>query len=128
MRVIDEAGNYSQIRYQIHVLGPRSEEKKIEKKKKETKMKTETKELQTQKETQKQEKISEMLFFDPPEIVLQDSKFVPDGDGYICRTKTKNCSINLSLSGTQSGIVYSWDYGDGERVTSKNPRSHSYNI
>jgi hypothetical protein len=36
--VIDEAGNYSQIRYQIHVLGPKLE-KELQTKKKDTKTK-----------------------------------------------------------------------------------------
>jgi hypothetical protein len=127
MRVIDESENYSQIRYRIHVLGPRTDiEKEKKMKKKETKTNDGSGELELEKEIQNQIKIPEVSFFDPPEILLQDSKFVPDGDGYICRTKNKTCSINLVLSGTQNDIVYSWDYGDGDILISKNPRSHSY--
>jgi hypothetical protein len=121
--VIDESGNSTEIRYRIHVLGPKPDiEKEKKTKKKETKK--EADEMNIEKESQT--KISEISFFDPPEIVLQDSKFVPDGDGYICRTKNKTCSINLTLSGTQPDIMYRWDYGDGDIIDSKNPRSHSY--
>jgi hypothetical protein len=127
MRVIDEAENYTQIRYRIHVLGPRIDgEKETKKKEVKAKAKMGTGEREMREISENESKISEMSFFDPPEVILQNSKFVPDGDGYVCLTKSKSCSINLTLSGAQPDIVYSWDYGDGDILTSKNPRSHSY--
>ena len=45
-----------------------------------------------------------MDFFDPPMIALQKSKFVETDDGYLCRTKTKTCSLNLILSGDPFGL------------------------
>lgn len=67
-----------------------------------------------------------MDFFDPPIITLQDSKFVEGDDRYLCRTTTRTCSLNLTLSGTEKGIIYTWYYDDGDIVTSKNPRSKSF--
>jgi hypothetical protein len=79
MRVIDEAGNYSQIRYRIHVLGPKPDiEKEKKMKKKETKTKGGSGELNLEKSTQNQTKISEISFFDPPGVILQTSRFVPE--------------------------------------------------
>ena len=61
-----------------------------------------------------------MDFFDPPIITLQDSKFVEGDDRYLCRTTTRTCSLNLTLSGAEKGIIYTWYYDDGDIVTSKN--------
>ncbi len=69
-----------------------------------------------------------MDFFDPPTIDLQKSKFTKIGDRYLCTTKTKSCSINLTLSGAQKNIIYTWKYDDGEIIISKNPRSKSIPI
>ncbi len=99
MRVIDESGNYTQIRYRIHVLGPRIDgEKERKMKKKEKNTKDTIEELKIGEAIQSQKKIPEMSFFDPPKVILQNSRFIPDGDGYICTTKSKTCSINLTLS------------------------------
>ena len=67
-----------------------------------------------------------MDFFDPPIIALQDSKFAEGDDRYLCRTTAKTCSLNLTLSGAEKGIIYTWYYDDGDIVTSKNPRSKSF--
>jgi hypothetical protein len=67
-----------------------------------------------------------MDFFDPPTIALQKSKFTRIDDRYICRTTTRTCSLNLSLSGAEKGVVYTWEYDDGDIITSKNPRSKSF--
>jgi hypothetical protein len=67
-----------------------------------------------------------MNFFDPPMITLQKSKFTEVDDRYLCRTTTRDCSLNLTLSGAEKGIVYTWYYDDGDITVSKNPRSKSF--
>ena len=49
----------------------------------------------------KKKKLKKMDFFDPPSVALQKSKFIEINDGYLCRTKTKTCSLNLTLSGAE---------------------------
>jgi hypothetical protein len=114
------------------VLGPKSEEekKKIRIKKE---IDTETKsEKSWVSETlgwqKKNKKIQKIDFFDPPTISLQSSKFIETDDGYICRTTTKTCSLNLTLSGIERWISYTWEYDDGDIITSKNPRSKNLSI
>ena len=67
-----------------------------------------------------------MVFFDPPKILLQKSKFTEKDNTYICYTHSKSCSLNLNLSNSQKGIVYRWKYDDGEIIVSKNPKSRSF--
>ena len=69
-----------------------------------------------------------MDFFDPPTITLQKSKFIEIDGGYLCRTKTKTCSLNLTLSGVEKGIMYNWAYDDREVISSKNPRSQKLSL
>jgi hypothetical protein len=124
--VVDVAGNMSEIRYRIHVLGPRNEEEAIKTKKTKDPSLRGTKQSSTTKV--KKKKVKEMDFFDPPTITLQNSKFVETDDTYLCRTKTKTCSLNLTLSGVEKGIIYTWTYDDGEVIISRNPRSKSLSI
>jgi hypothetical protein len=118
--VIDTSGNYDEIRYIIHVLGPKPEEEKIKTKKIRDSSVTKTKESSKKKKKKNPKKID---FFDPPIITLQNSKFTEMDDRYLCRTRTKTCSLNLTLSGAEKGIEYTWQYDDGDIVTSENPRS-----
>ncbi len=124
LRVMDSAGNMTQIRYHIHVLGvPEKWEKPKEEKK------TKTKQIKNESispKIKKKKNPKKITFFEPPNLVLQNSKFTETRDGYICRTNTKTCSLNLSLSGSQKGIIYSWIYDNGEGIISKNPKSKSF--
>jgi hypothetical protein len=120
--VIDIAGNVAEIRYRIHVLGPRDKEEKKAKTKDKTKVKVE------KEKPVKRKKMKKMDFFDPPMITLQKSKFTETDDHYLCRTTTKTCSLNLTLSGTTKGIIYTWTYDDGEVISSKNPRSKKLSL
>ncbi|NRH21280.1 lamin tail domain-containing protein [Candidatus Gracilibacteria bacterium] len=128
LRVIDANNNVSSIKYTIHVLGnqdtKKEESQKIEKK---TKIKS------TQVKTKKIEKIkikksNKTIFFEPPEIILQKSHFTKSENGFICHTTKKSCSLNLTLSGAQKGIVYAWRYDNGELQVSKNPRSQALSL
>jgi hypothetical protein len=128
-RVIDSSGNYDEIRYIIHVLGPKTEEEKIKTKKVKDPSLMKTKESSKKKKKKLIEmypREKKMDFFDPPIVTLQDSKFVEVDDRYICRTTTKTCSLNLTLSWAKKGITYTWTYDDGDIITSKNPRSKSF--
>ena len=126
LRVVDLAGNMSEIRYRIHVLGPRDKEEKIKTKEIKDPSLRGTKQSSTTKTKKKKPK--KMDFFDPPTISLQKSKFTITDDGYLCRTKTKTCSLNLTLSGAEKWILYTWIYDDGVTLTSKNPKSKSLSI
>jgi hypothetical protein len=97
--VIDTAGNYDEIRYIIHVLGPRIEEVKIKTKKVKDPSLRGTK--QSSKIKVKKKKLKKMNFFDPPMIMLQKSKFTETDYHYLCRTTTRDCSLNLTLSGAE---------------------------
>ncbi len=125
LRVIDRSGNVASVRYNIHVLGPRAvweptlTEKKISHK--ELSKNTNKWNILPKKKTKKKPK--KMTFFDPPKIILQNSKFVEKNNRYLCLTKTKTCSLNLSLSPSQPGIIYTWIYDNGVPVTTKNPKS-----
>jgi hypothetical protein len=136
-RVIDTAGNYDEIRYIVHVLGPKPEEEKIKTKKIKdpslTKTKKEKSWVSEASGWRKKKKLIEMYprekkmdFFDPPTVILQKSKFIEVDDLYLCRTTTKTCSLNLTLSGAEKGILYTWTYDDWDMITSKNPRSKSF--
>lgn len=71
----------------------------------------------------KKKKIKKITFFDPPEIVLQKSKFSLDKNNLTCRTNTKSCSLNLKIDNPTSGIQYTWEYENGEKIISANPKS-----
>lgn len=127
LRVIDEAGNFSSAKYSLHVLGPKEKEEKPPKEKiKTVKESKEKVQKSTPKKTKKKKKIPRTLLFDPPTIVLQKSKFESIEWGYLCRTTAKTCSLNLSLSGTTKWIMYTWDFDDGTKTTSKNPKAKSF--
>jgi hypothetical protein len=129
LRIIDANGNTSQVRYNIHVLG---EWEKLEKnltewQKKKEKM-SKNSHIQTPKTKEKsriKKKIKKMTFFDPPRVELQNSKFKLENNEYVCYTKSKNCSLNLILSGSQKWMVYTWIYDNAEIIESKNPKSKS---
>ena len=98
---MDIAGNMTSIRYHIHVLNEHEKirETKIEKKtnvkvKESKKLIKQSKGIVTTKKTMKAKKIT---FFDPPNIELQNSKFVEANNRYTCYTNSKSCSLNLNL-------------------------------
>ena len=95
LRVIDSSGNMSEVRYHIHVLGPRPVWDLIKPEKK-TKIKKETSWI-VEKPLwhKKKKKPKKLVFFDPPKIILQKSKFMQQNNRYLCRTTTKNCSLNF---------------------------------
>lgn len=122
LRVIDINNNVSSVRYIIHVLGDREiKNEKTHKIQKNTREKS----IQLQKKTKKV-KTHKIVFFEPPEIILQKSQFSKIGNKYICYTNTRKCSLNITLSWTQKWIVYSWKYDNGEPLISKNPKSHAF--
>lgn len=126
LRVIDTSGNVASIKYYIHVLWPREkEESKISKKQK-TKVSKSLADKDKKQKAKKKLKPKKMIFFDPPQITLQKSKFSEIDNMYVCYTRTKSCSLNLSLTGSQKGIVYTWKYDDGDIVVSKNPKARSF--
>lgn len=140
LRVVDLAGNMSEIKYRVHVLGPRNKEEldTLEIKVKKIKdpslrpvlRRNSPKDEGTKQSsaTKTKKKPKKMDFFDPPTITLQKSKFIETDDGYLCRTKTKTCSLNLTLSGTEKWISYTWIYDDWEVMISKNPKSKALTI
>jgi hypothetical protein len=121
LRVIDEAGNYTEIRYLIHVLWPKPKVEKSKKEKLEKIVKSET-----DAKKKKKKKLKNMDFFDPPIIELQKSKFTRDMDTYMCKTKTKSCSLNLKLREAGKWLQYTWKYDDGTTIVSKNPKSKKF--
>ncbi len=135
LRVMDIAGNMSEIRYRIHVLGPKDKEEQVKTKKIKDPSLTKTKnerswaaKISGWQKKKKKKKPKKMDFFDPPTITLQKSKFTKTNAGYLCRTKTKTCSLNLTLSGAEKWILYTWTYDDGEVISSKNPRSKKLSL
>lgn len=127
LRVIDENNNVSSLYYTIHVLG-NQEERKIETQKIQKKITSKTKQPKNKSEKVKIKKNSKVIFFDPPEVILQKSRFTKSENGFICYTASKSCSLNLSFSWTQKWIIYTWEYDDGEKITSKNPKSHIFSL
>ena len=133
LRVMDIAGNMSEIRYRIHVLGPRDKEEQVKTKKIKDPSLTKKKiswaaDTSGWQKKKKKKKPKKMDFFDPPTITMQKSKFTETNNGYLCRTKTKTCSLNLTLSGAEKWILYTWTYDDGEVISSKNPRSKKLSL
>ncbi len=126
LRVIDASGNVTSVKYYIHVLWPREKEEVQITKKQKNKISKPGKEVAEKWKTKKKPKTKKMVFFDPPKIVLQKSKFTEKDNTYICYTHSKSCSLNLNLSNSQKGIVYRWKYDDGEIIVSKNPKSRSF--
>lgn len=120
IRVFDMAGNLDEILYRIHVLWLKPKEEQL---KKET---LPRKEKVSLKQSTQKKKLKKMVFFNPPIIELQKSKFRLNGSTYICHTTSKTCSLNLSLTNVQKGIIYQWQYSDGESIVSKNPRARSF--
>jgi hypothetical protein len=129
LRVIDSSGNWDEIRYRIHVLGPRTEEivRKGSTKANKSIASSQSEKSDTKSSTKKKKKKSKKIeFFNPPTLILQNpDKITYRNDVFSCRTTSKTCSINLSLSGVTKGIVYTWQYSNGDQVVSKNPRSRS---
>jgi hypothetical protein len=129
LRVIDETWNWSQVHYLIHVLGKKQKEEKTqeEKKRKEKKISTNQKLVSaTKKNTKKRFKkriASKVYFFDPPAIKIQDKNTRYSSWLLLCTTRKRFCSLNLELENTIKWVTYTWDYPDGKRYITKNPRS-----
>lgn len=126
-RVIDIYGAFGEVRYMIEVLHPDLRPKEeAEKKEKVEKKKTET------KKTTKKKKVKPMVFFDAPDILIQNknpSNIQIAGNRYTCYTKTKTCSINFTLTGAQSWYTYEWSFpGQSGSYISKNPRSFAFPV
>jgi hypothetical protein len=120
LRVIDIAGNYTEIVYTIHVLGPKTKEEKIKIKKQ--KVEKISRISVTQSPVKKVKKIR-MMFFSSPEIILQGKtgEKVSDTE-YLCRYKrTPKCSFNLTLTGGTTGYTYKWLLDGKEVHIGKNP-------
>ena len=124
LRVIDSSGNYDEIYYVTHVLWPKPKSEKI-KEEKISKIQKITKLISAEIIKKKKPKKIKMLFFSPPDIVLQGrtaEKINPLS--YSCKYKKKSvCSINFTLSWALRGYDYIWTI-DGEEVYRwKNPSS-----
>jgi hypothetical protein len=103
LRVIDSSGNWEEVRYRIHVLGPRTEEivrKGSTKVKKSIAASVDKSSDDKSLSVKKKKKTKKIEFFDPPTLILQNpDKITYRNDVFSCRTTSKSCSINLSLSG-----------------------------
>ena len=121
LRVIDESGNFSSLRYRIRVVGdrPKIEKEKIIKGKKEKNVKILS---STSTEKKKKMKKLKMQFFTTPQIVLQGKTFNGWVSEYRCTTTKKSCQINLTLSWTQKNYEYEWILSDGTIMRGKNPK------
>ncbi len=128
LRVIDDAWNWSQVHYLVHVLGKKEEEKKDEKLKtdKSQSKKEKAKKVRKITKQKKKKKTQAIDFFDPPKVILQNTNAREDNWAYICKTNKKECSINFALSWAEKWIIYSWYYGIGEQIISINPRSYTF--
>lgn len=132
LRAIDTYGAVGEVKYTIEVISPTlmPEKEKVEvvKKVKEKK----GKEISVTKEetSTKKKKLKPILFFDPPDIFLQNKNLANisiAGKTYICRTRTKTCSMNFFLTGAQKGYTYEWEFpGQSGAYISKNPRSFAF--
>ncbi len=83
----------------------------------------------TTNSSQTKKKMRAIVFFDPPNLMLQSEK--PEiellGNTYFCRTKLKYCSINFSLEGIVPGYTYEWYFAwEKDPYISKNPRSFRF--
>lgn len=79
------------------------------------------------------EKISSVLpdfsQLSPPELSIQNnSNIFLDNTHITCVTKNEYCSINLTLSGTHQGLLYSWKWDQEDEFISINPKSRSLSI
>jgi Lamin Tail Domain len=130
LRVIDASGNASHIHYKLHVYPPKEKTSIEEKKAKKGKTKTASSvDALKKKKKKKKPKKLKMDFFDAPEWKIQSSgSLIRDGNSIFCTTKTKYCSINLTLTNPESWILYTWIYPDGTEITSKNPRSFRFDL
>jgi hypothetical protein len=122
LRVIDSAWNYDEIRYIIHVLGPRSKEEKPKKIKSEKIQKIESKIAGLTTKKKKPKKIK-MAFFSPPTLILQGKSGKKISDvRYTCISKRANtCSLNFALSGALKWYDYIWKIDTKEIGKWKNP-------
>lgn len=124
LRVVDTSENMSEVYFHINVLGEEEKEIASAPKKKSSKKASVTKDVSLKKKTTK--KAKKVEFFDPPEILLQSTDSASKRyDGYTCYTTTKTCSFNFALSSTVQDIIYTWEYDNGTKLTSKNPKSLS---
>lgn len=130
LRVIDSSWNVAQIRYYIHVLWKRIDPIVPSKTKEKIVKDKKTKNKSTSKGNPKKKKIKKikMQFFEEPNILLQKSKFIHSDDGFICKTTSKKCSLNLKIQSPQKWIIYRWIYDDGSVIDSNNPKSKSLEI
>lgn len=147
LRVIDEAGNMSEILYHLHVLGKLTKE--VTKKMKDEKWTTDKQEkaflkilssfdkkldklentLDTKiiKERQKKQKKIKFTLFSPPELLLQWKTGLKISENeYHCIVSKNICKMNFSLTGTISWYRYEWIFGNSPKFIGKNPKSFSF--
>lgn len=135
LRVTDIYGASSETKYKIEVIHPDYiPEDEVEKKEKVAKWKSiKNKKTKAEKVVEKKKKkMKPVVFFDIPELVVQNKN--PDnievsGNRYSCYTKTKTCSINFTLTGTQKWYTYEWIFpNQNGGYISKNPRSFAFPV
>lgn len=121
LRVIDMAGNYDEIAYTIHVLGPRLKEEKVKVSKKE---KWDKMSIASAIIKKKKPKKIRMRFFSPPVLDIQWNNTTETSSGRLqCLYKAKKiCNLNLSLIDTQKWYTYVWYIDDVEIYRGKNPK------
>lgn len=92
------AGNYDEVRYIVHVVGPRP---KAEKPPTEKKQKSSKASDMVKAEKKKKPKKLKMIFFSPPTLELQGKGVRADGNEYICQYKrAPHCSLNFTIDVT----------------------------
>ncbi|MDD2693372.1 MAG: lamin tail domain-containing protein [Candidatus Gracilibacteria bacterium] len=121
LRVMDSAGNYASVFFQIHVLGPKIEEEK-QKEQKPKKEKTKETLSASIKITEKTIKKINMQFFSPPEILLQGKTLTGGVNSFECLAAKTSCQINLTLTGTARTDTYEWILSNGTTFQGKNPK------
>lgn len=124
LRVIDSAGNYASVFFQIHVLWPKPEieKQKEEKPKKEKTKKTKETLSASGSITRKTIKKIKMQFFSPPEIILQGKTLTGWENTFECLAAKTTCQINLTLTGATRSDRYEWILSNGEVFQWKNPK------
>ncbi len=149
LRVIDEAGNMSEILYRLHVLGKPTKEvkKKVKDEKnlsnKEEKaflkilssLNTKLDKLENNidtkiiKERKKKQKKLKFTFFVPPEFILQWKTGIKISENeYHCISTKKTCKLNFTLTGTMSSYRYEWIFPNHSKFIWKNPKTIPFSL
>ncbi len=124
LRVMDASDNMSEIHYTLHVLW---EKEKVETIIKARESQTKKEKIEKTPKKEKKKKVSKsMTFFNPPELILQNSDSQNKRyDGLTCITTETTCVFNFTLSNTIKKMIYTWQYDNEKPIISNNPRSLS---